>query len=451
MKNILLFGAGKSATVLIDFLNKITIEKGWIATIADANYNQIVSKTNNFQNIKAVEVDIVNEIQRSTLIEKADIVISLMPPSLHILIAKDCIKYKKNLLTASYIDNEIRVLKSDIEANSLLFLYEMGLDPGLDHMSAMQLLHRIKLQGETVTKFYSHCGGLVSKQNDDNPWHYKISWNPRNVVMAGKAGATYLKNGIEVSNSYQDLFANLPQIKTPLDEEFSYYPNRDSLSYINLYELQDITDFVRTTLRHPDFMKGWKNVINFQLTNEEKSYSTDEMHLKSFFKTHFHKIVTENYSANLPNSNSHYESEAMHQIKSNSSLNEQMLFLGIEDDKTYINKGLCSAADVLQFALEKKLVLQPNDKDRVVMLHEIETQKNGIVKQYKCLLDIDGENNSSTAMAKTVGLPLGIAAVLILEGKIDTKGLQIPILPEIYTPILKALEFEGILFKEFEI
>lgn len=495
MKNILLFGAGKSSTVLINYLKKITQERGWTATIADANYHQVALKTNNHSSVQAVELDVTDIVKRGELIQKADIVISLMPPSLHILIAKDCIAYKKNLLTASYIDEPTKALAKDIEANDLLFLYEMGLDPGIDHMSAMQLIHKLKAKGETITKFMSHCGGLVAKESDDNPFHYKISWNPRNVVMAGKDGATFMDCYQLIHLSHQELFVKLHTVTTPTGDVFGFYPNRDSISYINIYDVPTVSQFIRTTLRHPDFLHGWKNFLFYKLTDENKIYQTDGMTLSAFFDKHLEVLGLENWVQHLMLEKMQIVNQEIDNILSKMVYNEitkqkevtfvddegtlitlneeeferyklamllkprddgfktkleQLNFLGLDDDETYINKGLCSAADVFQFALETKLPLLPHDKDRVVMLHEIETVKNGVKKQYKSLLDIDGENNVNTAMAKTVGLPLGIAATLILDGVINTKGLKIPITPEIYNPVLLTLETEGISFKEYE-
>lgn len=495
MKNILLFGAGKSSTVLIDYLKKITTERNWTATIADANHHQVTAKTNNHKHLNAVEIDINDASKRGELIKQADIVISLMPPSLHILIAKDCITFKKNLLTASYIDESTKALAKDIEANDVLFLYEMGLDPGIDHMSAMQLIHKLKANGEIITKFMSHCGGLVAKESDDNPFHYKISWNPRNVIMAGKEGATFMDSYQLIHLSYEELFAKLHKVITPTSEEFGFYPNRDSLSYINLYDVPTVSQFIRTTLRHPDFLIGWKNILYYKLTDEKKIYQTDGMSLEQFFKAHI-KVIglvdwidhlmkekMQEIDINMNNLMSKMEynettkemevtfvddegvlltlnKEGIEQYALKSLITskndsfkiklEQLRYLGIADDETFINKGLCSAADVLQFILETKLSLLPKDKDRVVMLHEIETNKDGIIKEYKSLLDLNGEDNINTAMAKTVGLPLGIAATLILDGIIKTKGLQIPIVPEIYNPVLTTLEAEGVVFKEFE-
>lgn len=501
MKNILLFGAGKSATVLIDFFKSIAVEKNWTVTVADGNFDTVKSKTGNSTNLTPVEVNIENAQARQALIQEADIVISLMPPHLHYLIAEDCITFSKNLLTASYIDEPTKTLAQQAKDKGILFLYEMGLDPGIDHMSAMEIIHQIKQQGGKITSFISHCGGLVAPESDDNPWHYKISWNPRNVVMAGKAGATFLQDGAIKNIDYTNLFTTENSVHISDDDYLAFYPNRDSLGYISTYNLEGINTFVRTTLRHPEFCFGWKNIIDLKLTSEEKKYDTTNMSLQQFFRLHLEQNGFSDWLDNmlLGRLNSAKETleklmelmEAeesaiekgespeqsimvvdeegkldtidVEEIKGTAaeqvavSMNEanltmkQLIFLGLDDDATLINLGIASAADVLQFALEKKLVLSNTDKDMIVMLHEFEYELNDKQHKLKSLLSVIGESNTHTAMAKTVGLPLGIAAVLILEDKIKETGLHIPILPSIYEPVLKELKNYNIIFKETKI
>jgi len=498
MKHILLFGAGKSATVLIDYLKILADEKNWNVTVADGSFENAKSKTGNHSKVKPVEINIENAIARKELIATADIVISLMPPHLHYLIALDCIEFSKNLLTASYIDKQTQDLAAKAKEKEVLFLYEMGLDPGIDHLSAMQIIHKIKNEGGKITSFISHCGGLVAPESDDNPWHYKISWNPRNVVMAGKAGATFLLNGNTQNISYDNLFDADNIVELPNAETLAYYPNRDSLGYINTYGLEGVETFIRTTLRHPEFCFGWKNIVDLKLTNEDKIYETDGMTIAQFFHLHLNKNNFNNWldemmmtrlnaaketmeklmqimeaeeeameEGELPEQTIMMVDEAgtlntidVDEVKENAAemvavkMNEanlsmkQLFYLGMDDAATQINLGLCSAADVLQFILEKKLVLDAKDKDMIVMLHEFEYDLKGKKHSLKSLLRVIGENNTHTAMAKTVGLPLGIAAELILEGKINETGLHIPILPNIYEPVLKELEKHNIVFEE---
>jgi saccharopine dehydrogenase-like NADP-dependent oxidoreductase len=498
MKNILLFGAGKSATVLIDYLLKNAEKEQWHLMLADANRSMSQEKIGGSVFGTAVTIDISNEEDRKALIMEADIVISLLPPAYHIIVAKDCIAFSKNLLTASYIDESMRSLRDSIEEKDLLFLCEMGLDPGIDHMSAKKMIDEIHEKDGKIDSFISHCGGLVAPESDNNPWHYKISWNPRNVVMAGKAGAIYKLGGEIIELNYEDLFAEKRYVAIPGNEALCWYPNRDSLSYISKYGLQETNTFIRTTLRHPDYIYGWKNIIDLKLTSEDIFYNTDKWSLSMFFRAHMDKNgfsewlenklrdqfdLTKGLLAELVNlveleqkaadkgvdtpdeimmvdGKGDLQKVDIDDLKINAAATladkmhdasltlKQLFYLGMDDDTTIINKGHCSAADVLQFALEKKLALQPGDKDLVMMLHEIEYTIDD--KKYKSTASmiVTGEDDAHTAMAKTVGLPLGIAAKLILDGTINQKGLLIPVNKEIYIPVLEILNQYGIFFNE---
>lgn len=498
MRKILLFGAGKSATALIDYLIRNSLSENWTVTVVDANLSLAQSKVGNALGGVAVSIDINREEDRRKYIQEADIVISLLPPSLHYLVAQDCLQFRKNLLTASYVDDRIRALQEDIEKAGLLFLCEMGLDPGIDHMSAKKMIDAIHEEGGLISSFYSHCGGLVAPQSDNNPWRYKISWNPRNVVVAGKAGGTFKKDGKVTTMTYPDLFAEKRFVDVPGLEPLCWYPNRDSLSYIPIYNLPETPTFIRTTLRHADFIYGWKNIIDLHLTDEEKLYDTDGKTLMAFFKEHLEREGFDNWLQNkmqeqfqwskkvledlvnlveleekakavtgegveefmMVNEEGNLESMDIDELKTNAAASvafklheakltlKQLFYLGMDDDKTVINKGTCTAADVLQFALEQKLALQPGDKDMVVMVHEIEFEKDNRSYKHTSSLVLEGEDDHRTAMAKTVGLPLGIAARLILNGKIGVKGLHIPVIPQIYHPVLAELEEQGIRFTE---
>lgn len=490
MKNILLFGAGKSASVLIEYLVENAVENNWFITVVDADKKLIEEKTKKHPSSSAVAADITNDVLRTKLIEQCDLVISMMPAFLHILIAKDCVHFGKHLLTASYADEEIKLLAEDAKTKGILFLCEMGLDPGIDHMSAMKIIDDIKENGGNITSFKSHCGGLVAPESDNNPWHYKISWNPRNVVLAGKAGAEYKIDGKLIEEDYENLFDANRTIDTK-DASIgllSYYPNRNSLSYIDLYKLHNAKTFLRTTLRYRDFMLGWKNIIDLKLTDETPCYNSDGLSLAEFFQQHFDKHELTNTILNDLQENEEYTNEVIKIIADEINTNntdsvdldnnenvetyktnplkapttdelvaaahdgnkifEQLYFLGLNDRESIINKGIISAADGLQFALEKKLVLAPSDKDMVVMQHDICYDLDGINHQIISSLIVKGKDSIHTAMAKTVGLPLGIAAKLILNGTINLVGLHIPIIKEIYEPVLKELEMNEIIFSE---
>ncbi len=506
MQTILLFGAGKSATVLIDYLIAEAPANNWHIIVADASRELVIAKTKEAACTEAVQLDINNTAARNKLIQKETIVISMMTPALHYLVADDCIAFEKNLLTASYVDEKLKTRQQEIEDKGLIFLCEMGLDPGIDHLSAMKLIDSIKQKGGVITSFKSHCGGLVAPESDDNPWKYKISWNPRNVVLAGKAGAVYKKDGQIINEKYEDLFdTERGCFINDLIGFLSYYPNRDSLPYIDLYGLQQAHTFVRTTLRYPDFMYGWKNIVDLHLTDETQMYETDGMCLADFFKQHYEKndlqkvvgnrlserlavskkimedlqklekaqaeqegAIASGIEESLTNEFSIVNEKGELQIldidemkrkaagivaikmhEANLTL-KQIFYLGADDKETIINKGLCSAADVLQLVLEKKLALQPHDKDMIVMKHEIAYELEGKVYEVESCLVVKGEDSVHTAMAKTVGLPLGIAAKLILNGTIKKTGLLIPVTNDIYEPVLAELAKNGIEFTEME-
>ena len=432
MKQILLLGAGKSATVLIDYLKANAAENDWKVFVADNDLSVAQLKVGMHDSVKAVQLDIQNEDGRKKLIQQADIVISMMPPSLHYAVAMDCIEFNKHLLTASYIDPKIKNEELKIKHKGLMFLCEMGLDPGIDHMSAMQIIHRIKNEGGKIISFKSHCGGLVAPENDDNPWHYKISWNPRNVVIAGKAGAAFKENNQIIQREYETIFEDCKQVEIHGLSNLAYYPNRDSLSYIPLYELEEAETFVRTTLRYPSFCKGWKYIVDLKLTDEEKKYQIENLSFAQFFKQYFTEY--------------HLQKVLVEAMK-DENIVIQLKYLGLFDEDI-INKNECSVADVIQILLEKKLVLQKEERDLIVMLHEIEYEINGEKKSIKSSLIVKGDDHIRTAMAKTVGLPLGIAAKLILEGKIKESGLHIPIIPTIYEPVFDELKKMGIVFQE---
>jgi len=437
MKKILLFGAGKSATSLISYLGKCCDENNWKLIVCDADQLLAQSKINNFYSAEAFSFDISDEEKRHEFISNADIVISMLPASLHFLVAIDCLAFSKNLLTPSYIDDKTKTLKEEIEQKGLLFLGEMGLDPGIDHMSAMKIINEIKKEDGKITSFKSHCGGLIAPESDNNPWHYKITWNTANIVSAGSAGAIYKSENKIIEVPYKDIFKDENQIvDVPGLGVFSWYANRDSLSYINTYELDGIETFLRTTLRKPPFCRGWNKIVELGLTNnmddeEIKDCKTfvDWFNLK---KEKLISIKPKNFDKS-----DFFNNEFLEQI--------DFIFLRSEEK---LPNAFSDSNALLQERLEKKLEMKAADKDMIIMLHEIKFSINEKNKQIRSCLVVKSDDKNHTAMAKTVGLPLGIAAKLILENKINITGLHIPVIHEIYNPVLKELELNGIQFQE---
>ncbi len=434
MKTILLFGAGKSATSLIEYLGKCCDENEWKFVVCDSNQAVAESKIKNFKNAVAKSINVSEEDKRHALIQEADIVISMLPAALHFLVAKDCVLFSKNLLTASYIDDSIKSLEKEIEEKKLLFIGEMGLDPGIDHMSAMKMIHEIKNKGGKIVSFKSHCGGLISPESDDNPWHYKITWNPANVVAAGSSGAIFLKNEEVVKIPYEDIFADEKNVvDIPGLGPLSWYANRDSLSYIDTYELKGINSFIRTTLRYPSFNNGWNILVRCGFT------SKSDLELIRNCKT-FHDW----FEVKMAQSRNNFPEESWE-----ANFREQVDFLGMRRNEV-ISFEIENSAGILQYLLEKKLVMKPDDKDMIVMLHEMEYEIDGGKKEVKSSLIVKGKDQLHTAMAQTVGLPLGIAAKLILQNKISLTGLHLPVVREIYEPVLNELAQNGIKFYESE-
>jgi saccharopine dehydrogenase (NADP+, L-glutamate forming) len=352
----------------------------------------------------------------------------MLPPNLHLLVAQDCCLLRKHLLTASYTDDAVRSLQKDIDKVGVLFLYEMGLDPGIDHMSAMRLIHQIQASGGWIHRFLSHCGGLVAPESDRNPWHYLFTWNPRNVVQAGQAGARYRKDNRWITRSYQQVFEEPGKVVVAGLPLLESYPNRDVQHYLSLYGLESAQDFQRTTLRFPPFCAGWQTLIRLGLTGGDRKYDTTLMAYADFWQQVF--------------------SDAGYQLHDLPLVIQELVQFLEPDNSSHIAIGQATAADILLHILEDKWKLLPGDRDMIVMQHEIGYTLNNQQHLVTSSLVVKGEDDLRTAMAKTVGLPLGIAARLLLNGAIRVRGLQIPCHPDIYTPVLEELEGRGIVFHE---
>jgi saccharopine dehydrogenase-like NADP-dependent oxidoreductase len=438
MLKVLVAGAGKSSAHVINYLLDNAKQK-WKVIVMDANAEMIDDKIDGHPKGEAAVIDIENEEARQALVKEADIVVSLMPAHLHFLLAKDCIKFKKNLITSSYVSEDMKTLHQEAVEAGVSFMCEMGLDPGIDHMSASSLIHGIQRIAGAVQSFKSYCGGLVAPESDTNPWHYKISWNPRNIVLAGKQGAVWLENNKESQSDYTQLFSNNKKIKVDGVGSLSYYPNRDSLKYLDIYQLQDVKTFMRATLRHPGFMKGWDAVVSLKLTSESDSYEMGQLTYAQWLSQKC-DLNAENVIEKF-RTKYHLEDKVFKQLE----------WLGIFDDKKIPLSGKASSADILQTLLVEKWKLKSTDKDLVVMQHQLEYERKGVITKVTSSLVVTGDNSKFSAMSKTVGLPMGILAKKILLNEISTKnilGVHIPVMPDVYVPVLKELKKYGVEFIE---
>ena len=439
MTNILVFGAGKSSSYLIKYLLDHASKFNWQVTVADSNMNAALAKIGDHSFGTAVQLDIHEELLRKRQISNAQLVISLLPPSLHFTVAKDCIELRKNLITASYLSDEIKSLHVDARNAGLLFMNELGLDPGIDHMSAMKIIDEIERLGADIYSFKSYCGGLVAPESDTNPWHYKISWNPRNIVNAGKSGAHYLLNGFEKMVSYNELFSDYEHIPVAGLGKLAAYANRDSLNYKSYYGLEKVKTMLRATFRHEEFCLGWNTVIRLGLTREDVKFDNPSLTYKEWFMKATEKIDGNSTTEKIANATTREKDLVVSLIE----------WLGLFADEKINLQNEMSSADILLQRIEEKWKMEEDDKDMIVMRHEFEYARKNLETRLSSTLIVTGEDKTYTAMAKTVGLPMAIFAKLFLTDKIrNLVGVQIPIMKEVYKPVLKELTAFGIEFTE---
>ena len=438
MPTILLFGAGKSATSLIDYLADSCGDGSRKLLVADIDTALAAAKLKGRVHTEAVPVDLEQEDSRQELIRQADVVISMLPAGLHPILAADCLKLGVHFFTASYESEALRAMKQEIEAKGLLFLNECGLDPGIDHLSALKIIHEAQSRGEVIRSFKSYCGGLLAPESEDNPWKYKFTWNPRNVVLAGQGMSKFLEHGEVKLVPYQQLFKRVETIHFPGLGDFDGYPNRDSLNYQAIYGLEDVDTLLRGTLRRAGFCKAWDVFVQLGMTDDTASLKLPNgSTYRQFFNTF------------LPWSDQLSVEEKLAELIPDLDFPtfEKLQWLGFFEQK-FLPKTEGSPAQLLQAILEEHWALQPTDRDLIVMQHQFEIQtQTGIKKVISSLVE-EGQDGLYTAMAKTVGLPLAIAVDLFLKGEISLRGLQLPVVPELYLPILEALEKEGIRFEE---
>ncbi len=444
MRNILLFGSGKSASSLIKYLLDKSESENLHVTIADLNLELAQKKTNNHKNATAIALDIFNEAQRRKEIEKATIVISMLPAHLHIEIAKDCITHKKHLVTASYISPAMQELDEEVKKNELIFMNEIGLDPGIDHMSAMKILDEVRAKGGNVILFESFCGGLVAPESDNNLWNYKFTWNPRNVVLAGQGGvAKFIQEGRYKYIPYNKLFRRTEFLDVDGFGRFEAYANRDSLKYRSVYGLDDALTVYRGTMRRVGFSRAWDVLVQLGMTDD--SYTIEDSENMSY------REFTNSFLPYHPTDTVEIKLRFIQKIEQDDIIWDKILELDLFNSEKKIGLKNATPAQILEKILTEKWTLQAQDKDMIVMYHKIGYELNGEKKQIDSTMVCLGDDQTYTSMAKTVGLPVAIATLKILNNEITTYGVQMPILKNIYEPILKELEDYGVHFKEFEV
>jgi saccharopine dehydrogenase (NADP+, L-glutamate forming) len=438
MKKILIIGAGRSATILINYLLQKSLTYDWSIVLADTNLELAQSKIGNNPNAKAVSLNIHNIEDRQKFIQEADLVVSMLPAFLHMEAASDCVKFGKHMVTASYVSPELREMSEEVKEKGLIFMSEIGLDPGIDHMSAMQLINSIKDQGGKLTAFKSYTGGLVAPESDDNPWHYKFTWNPRNVIVAGQTTAQYMENDVIKFMPYKRLFEEYRLTEVPELGTFEIYPNRDSLSYRKVYAMYNIPTIYRGTMRKRGFCDAWNAMVKIGLTDENiKIKHSNEMTYRDLLN-----------GFARPGSGSLEERIAdLIGEEVDSVVMDKLKWTGIFEDNK-IEQENASPAFILENLLLKKWKLKPDDKDMIIMKHEFEYELEGKTQNMSSTLVMKGEDQVKTAMAKLVGLPLGIFVKLVMTGQFTQTGVLIPVMKEAYDPVLEELKDYGVEFDE---
>ena len=440
MKNILIIGAGKSSSSLIKYLLEKSDEENLKIIIADISIENALELIDNHKNASAIIFDVFNENQRKQEIEKSDIVISMLPARLHIEVAKDCLLFNKHMVTASYISEEMKALDSEAKQKGLIFMNEIGLDPGLDHMSAMQVIDRIRDNNAKILLFESFCGGLVAPESDNNLWNYKFTWNPRNVVLAGQGGAAmFIQEGTYKYIPYHKLFRRTEFLNIN-NQKFEAYANRDSLKYRSVYGLDNLPTMYRGTIRKVGFSRAWNIFVQLGMTDD--SYIIEDSENMSY------RDFVNLFLAYSPSDSVELKLRSYLKIDQDDVMWEKLVELDLFNPDKKIGLQNATPAQMLQKILQDSWTLQKDDKDMIVMQHLFGYEIDGEKRQIESSLIVEGENQTYTAMAKTVGLPVAIATLKILKGEIKTPGVQLPISKEVYIPILKELELHGIKFTE---
>ncbi len=440
MRKVLIVGAGKSSPYLIKYLIENSVQENLFVLIADANV-QNLKKINENERCKTILFNINDVNQKKKLIHSADIVISLLPVHLHILIAKTCLELKRNLLTASYVGEEMKLLNYKVKKKGLIFLNEIGLDPGIDHMSAKKIIDKIQADNKEIISFKSFTGGLIDSVCDNNLWNYKFTWNPRNVIKAGQGStAKFIEKGKYKYVPYYRLFDNTETINIDEIGEFEVYPNRDSLKYRKLYNLDDIQTMKRGTIRKIGFSKSWNMLIRLGLTDDSYRISNSKnMSIREF---------TNCFLPYDPNKTVEKKVQKELKIKSFNEEMKKLKSINLFDDKKKIRTDNGTPAEILEEILRDAWKLEKNDRDMIIMYHEIKYKNGNKIKKTTSTMVCIGDNKKFTAMSKTVGLPLAIASILILNKQIKIKGIIRPIHQQIYDPVLEKLHRFDINFKE---
>lgn len=427
-----MLGAGMVSKPIAEYILKNNVQ----LTIATRTLEKAEKLTGDHKNGKVVLWTTDDLTTLEELISGHDLVISLLPFSFHVTVAKLCIKHKKNLVTTAYVSPEMKALGGEAEKAGIIILNETGFAPGFDHMTARRIIDKVKSEGGKIKEFYSFCGALTAPEYADNPFRYKFSWSPRDVLMAGNYNAKYLKNQNVIEIPSENLFKNPLKIDFKGIGTLEVYPNRDSIAYSEMYNIPGVETLFRGTLRYPNWCESMDALKTLGLLSTEK---------QNFDGKTFKEIVAEKLDVYPKNVKE--KTAGRLRLNLHSPAIEALDWLGYFSNEK-VNAGESSTFDITACLMTKKMLLPEGARDMVILQHEFTIENAKGEKEIIKSGFVDFPVNGSTSIARTVALPAAIAAMQILEGKIIEKGVQIPVLKSIYEPVLAELEKMGIAMVE---
>ncbi len=443
MKNVLVLGAGKSSPYLISHLLRLADEHDWFVTVGDMDMEMAYDRIGGHARGSAIRFDVNDSDLRTRQIRNSDLVVNMLSPAFQELVAWDCLANGKHMLSVSYRGQGVRNLERDAQRKGVVLLCELGLDPGIDHMSAIALIRRLRSEGARITSFCSYGSGIPSNDQPHNPLRYAVTWNPRNVVMAAEAGAQYLENGKIKIVPHHHVFHHTWPIEVQGVGMLEAYPNRDSLSYMKSFSLKDVTTMIRGTLRYPGWSETWSRVVQLGLPNET-------LRIPNLAERTYAEVVEMFLPQSAGGDNLHSRVANYLGISPTGKIMENFSWLGLFSDEPTGCQGE-TAAEMMIDLLSEKLPLGPGQRDMVVLLHKLKVDypdSDRPAERITSTMVARGEPGGFTAMSKTVGLPTALAAKLILTDQISMAGTLIPTHPSIYAPILEELAEAGIAFTE---
>jgi saccharopine dehydrogenase-like NADP-dependent oxidoreductase len=435
MKNVLVLGAGLVSRPLVEYL----LKKQFRVKVASRTVSKAEALVKGYQNGTAESLNVKDESSLEELISKCDLVISLVPYTYHVQIATLCLKHKKHMVTTSYVSKAMHQLDAQAKEAGLCILNEIGLDPGIDHMSAMKIIHKVENNGGKITSFRSYCGGLPALQSNNYPFGYKFSWSPRGVVMAGKNSGQYLENGKVVFIPSPELFKHYQIIDIEGFGSLEAYTNRDSLPYKELYGLKDAHTVFRGTLRNPGWCYTMKKARELGLFDDEERADLNGITCKELITS----LIEKEESQDIIGDTAHYLG-----LEKHSTVMKKFEWLGLFNNQPIPEAN--NVMDVFSELLQDRLKMSHEDQDLIVLYHNFIAEYKDKKHRITSTLVETGIPKGDSAMSRTVSLPAAIATALILEDKIHMPGVHIPVTPEIYNPVLDKLESMNLSFTENE-